>query len=215
LCKLLNIEDKEDNIGASINDVMPFFEKYKLGFVVYNQYMKEVHEYKPDKKPTNYQVLKILIKDSHVFELTDKLLSLKKINISENIKVSNKYYINDNEESTVNKFKFILSNGLKDIISYVKTFNNRKSVFNEISKDKINSVIKLLFISNDDINDLLIEIVNNKYIPKVFYNNYVYKIDLKFDNLFISIESIDISTQSEPCININSIEEHDIFLKVI
>jgi len=30
LCKLLNIEEKEDNIGASINDVMPFFEKYKL-----------------------------------------------------------------------------------------------------------------------------------------------------------------------------------------
>jgi hypothetical protein len=40
--------------------------------------MKEVHEYKPEKKPTNYQVLKILIKDSHVYELTDKLLSLKK-----------------------------------------------------------------------------------------------------------------------------------------
>jgi len=72
LCKLLNIEDKEDNIGASINDVMPFFEKYKLGFVVYNQYMKEVHEYKPEKKPTNYQVLKILIKDSHVLKINIK-----------------------------------------------------------------------------------------------------------------------------------------------
>ena len=44
LCKLLNIEDKEDNIGASINDVMPFFEKYKLGFVVYNQFMKKIHK---------------------------------------------------------------------------------------------------------------------------------------------------------------------------
>ena len=214
LCKLLNIEDKEDNMGASINDVMPFFEKYKLGFIVYNQYMKEVHEYKPDKKPTNYQVLKILIKDSHVYELNDKLLSLKKINISENIKVSNKYYINDNEETTVNKFKFILSNGLKDIINYVKTFNNRRNLFNEISKSNISSVIKLLFISNDDINDLLIEIVNNKYLPKVFYNNYVYKIDLKIDHLLISIESVDISTQSEPSININSIQEHDNFLSI-
>lgn len=214
LCKLLNIEDKPDNIGASINDVMPFFENYKLGFVVYNQYMKEVHTYKPEKLPTKYQVLKILIKDSHVYELNDRLLSLKKINISENIKVSNKYYINDNEESTVNKFKFILSNGLKDIISYVKTFNNRRNLFNKISKDKLNSVIKILFISNDDINDLLIEIVNNKYVPKVFYNNYVYKIDLKIDHLFISIESVDVSTQSEPSININSIDEHDKFLSI-
>ena len=196
LCKLLNIEDKPDNIGASINDVMPFFEKYKLGFVVYNQYMKEVHIYKPEKLPTKYQVLKILIKDSHVYELNDRLLSLKKINISENIKISKKYYINDHEESTVNKFKFILSNGLKDIINYVKIFNNRRNFLNDISKNKINSVIKILFISNDDINDLLIEIVNNKYVPKVFYNNYIYKIDLKIDHLFISIESIDISTQS-------------------
>ena len=72
-------------------------------------------------------------------------------------------------------------------------------------------MIKILFISNDDINDLLIEIVNNKYVPKVFYNNYVYKIDLKIDHLFISIESVDVSTQSEPSININSIDEHDKF----
>ena len=214
LCKLLNIEDKPDNIGASINDVMPFFEKYKLGFVVYNQYMKEVHVYKPEKEPTKYQVLKILIKDSHVYELNDQLLSLKKINISENIKVSNKYYINDNEESTVNKFKFMLSNGLKDIINYVKIFNNRRNFLNDISKNKINSVIKILFISNDDINDLLIEIVKNKYVPKVFYNNYIYKIDLKIDHLFISIESVDISTQSEPSINMNCVEEHNQFLSI-
>ncbi len=49
-----------------------------------------------------------------------------------------------------------------------------------------------MFISNNDINDLLIEIVNDKYIPKVFYNNYVYKIDLKIDHLLISIESVDV-----------------------
>ncbi len=56
-----------------------------------------------------------MIKDSHVYELNENLLSLKKLNISENIKVSNKYYINENEESTVNKFKFILTNGIQDI----------------------------------------------------------------------------------------------------
>ena len=72
----------------------------------------------------------------------------------------------------------MLQNGLKDIINYVKIFNNNRNLFNCISKDKINSVIKILFISNDDINDLLIEIVKNKYVPKVFYNNYIYKIDL-------------------------------------
>jgi len=87
-------------------------------------------------------------------------------------------------------------------------------MLNEISKEKINSVIKILFISNEDINDLLIEIVKNKYVPKVFYNNYVYKIDLKIDHLFISIESVDISTQSEPSINMNSIDEHDKFLSI-
>ena len=47
-----------------------------------------------------------------------------------------------------------------------------------------------------------------------FYNNYVYKIDLKIDHLFISIESIDISTQSEPSINMNCVEEHNKFLSI-
>ena len=144
---------------------MPFFEKYKLGFVVYNQFMKEIHSYKAEKQPYKYQVLKIMIKDSHVYELNENLLSLKKLNISENIKVSNKYYINENEESTVNRFKFILSNGIQDIIHYMKIFSNQRKLFTAIS-GKINSIIKIKFISNDDINDLLIELVNNKYIPK-------------------------------------------------
>jgi len=213
LCKLLNIEEKEENIGASINDVMPFFEKYKLGFVVYNQFMKEIHSYKSDKQPYKYQVLKIMIKDTHVYELNENLLSLKKLNISENIKISNKYYINENEESTVNKFKFILSNGINDIIHYIKLFSNQRKLFNDISA-KINSIIRLKFISNNDINDLLIELVNNKYNPKVFYNNYVYKLDLKIEHLLITVESVDISTQSEPLITINSIEEHDQFLSI-
>ena len=192
---------------------MPFFEKYKLDFVVYNQFLKEIHSYKPDKQPYKYQVLKIMIKDFHVYELNENLLSLKKINITENIKVSNKYYINENEESTFNKFQFILYNGIKDIVHYIKLFSNQRKLFNDIS-GKINSVIRLKFISNNDINDLLIELVNNKYVPKVFYNNYVYKLDLKIEHLLITVESVDISTQSEPLISINSIEEHDQFLSI-
>jgi hypothetical protein len=139
-------------------------------------------------------------------------LSLKKLNISENIKVSNKYYINENEESTVNKFKFILSNGIQDIIDYMKVFSNQRKVFTSISGNKINSIIKIKFISNDDINDLLIELVNNKYIPKVYYNNYVYKLDLKIEHLLITIESVDITTQLEPLISINSSRSMSLFL---
>jgi len=60
----------------------------------------------------------------------------------------------------------------------------------------------------------LIELVNNKYIPKVYYNNYVYKIDLKIEHLLKTIESVDITTQSEPLISINSIEEHDQILSI-
>jgi hypothetical protein len=50
-------------------DVIPFFEKYKLGFVVYNQFMKEIHSYKPEKQP-------------YVYELNENLLSLKKLNMN-------------------------------------------------------------------------------------------------------------------------------------
>jgi hypothetical protein len=78
-----------------------------------------------------------MIKDSHVYELNENLLSLKKLNISENIKVSNKYYINENEETTVNKFKFILSNGIQDIIHYMKVFSNQRKLFTSISGNKI------------------------------------------------------------------------------
>ena len=94
-----------------------------------------------------------MIKDFHVYELNENLLSLKTLNITENIKVSNKFYINENEESSVNKFKFILYNGITDIIHYIKLFSNQRKLFTDISGKK-NSVIRLKFISNNDINPL-------------------------------------------------------------
>ena len=202
-------------MAVSINDVMPFFEKYKLGFYVYNQFMKEVHTYKPDKKPRNYQVLRILIKDTHVYELSDNLTSLEQINIGENIQVSNKYYINNKEDSTVNKFKFLF-NGINELIHYIKIFCVQRKLINELVKEgnKIKSIIEIKFISNDNLDLLLIELVNSKYIPKVFFNNYIYKIQIKIEHIYVTIETVDTSTQNESLISINSIQEYEQFLKI-
>ena len=214
LCDLLNIPNTPDNIGASINDVMPFFEKYKLGFVVYDCFMKLIHKYEPDKKPNDYMVLRIMVKDNHVYQLNNDLKSLEQIDSIEKSFISNKYHISNKEQQTTNNFKYIVKD-LKDILNLTKYHNNFKNLMNDLVNSKIKNQIYIKCIYNNPLNDILIDLVcNHKYVPKVFFNNYVYKLNLKIDYINITIETVDINTQDEPIIEINNIEEYEQLLKV-
>lgn len=212
LCSLLNLENKPDNIGASINDVMPFFEKFKLGLVVYDAFMKEVHKFEPDKKPKRYMVLKVMIKDNHIYRLNKNLKSLEQIDPLEKVIISNKFKLTNNEKVKYNNFIHI-TNDLNEMMKIAKFHNNFRNVITEINKGvKISNPIYLKFISDKQLNDILVDLVcNHKYVPKVFFNNYVYKLCLQIDFVYILIETSDITTQDEALTVFNNVEEYNLY----
>ena len=49
LCGILNIENKEQDLGLSIRTSMKFFEKFHLGLIVVNIYDEVIYKYIPEK----------------------------------------------------------------------------------------------------------------------------------------------------------------------
>ena len=206
LCELLNLVNKPEGIGCSINQAVFFFEKFKLGFFVYDMYMNLIFKYEPEN-PTmtkSYTVLRIMCKDNHVYELNNNIRTLQQtVSVEDhNIHVGDKYSINTFDDK--DEYKIHIIENMNDIIKLVKSYDTTK---------KTKELIKLKLITNSDISELLIEIFNNGYIPKVFYNQYIYKINFALDDIFITIETNDISTQDEPMIIIESVEEYTEFKK--
>ena len=206
LCELLNLTNRpEGGIGCSINQAVFFFEKYKLGLFVYDMYMNLIFKFEPEN-PANtksYTVLRVMCKDSHIYELNNDIKTLQQKVSMENhdICVGDKYTINNFDDS--DEYNIHMIDNMADIVELIKTYD-------QADKKKL---IKLKLITNADISELLIEIFSNGYIPKVFYNQYIYKINFQLENIFATIETNDISTQNEPMVIIENVEEYKEFKK--
>ena len=106
LCDLLQIQNKNQDIGLSIRQSIKFFEKYHIGLQVINVFHHLLFCYKPEKINHHIKnsVLRILIHNNHCYKLDndshfklrntkqkyDDLVELDEI---EQLTVSNKYNI--------------------------------------------------------------------------------------------------------------------------
>ena len=205
LCKFLNIENKPSNIGCTIREVLPFFERYRLGLFVYSQYMKLIFKYEPEIKNNRYAVLRIIIKDDHIYELNKNLKSLEQmVDVSDDVRpelhVNDKYNIMDFSEDEI-KIHFI--DNVDDILNTVKLYKDEK--------DKI----RLKLITNTVIQDIVLQLINKGYTPKPYFNdNNMYKVNIEVGHLFISVENADITSQSEVLLTVSNIEEYKKFQEV-
>jgi hypothetical protein len=178
LCELLKLENKKSHIGCSIQHVVNnFFSKFNfLGLVVYDCYNRLIFEHKPTSNNTNRCVLRIMYKDKHVYELNDNLKSLEqKIDYSDDerdtIIVSNKYNI------------------MKAIEEKLELFTDSyNGIVNAIKKHSLDENLKQLQIMTScDINNILFDLIDSGYTPKVFFSSQLYKLCLKIENLYIQI----------------------------
>jgi hypothetical protein len=211
LCELLKLKYNEDGIACSIPQALPFFEKFKLGLFVYDQYQKLIYRYEPELlNKNNYQALRVIAKDEHLYEINENVKSLQQTverdeEEIDNLYVNDKFYINTETEEVVNeKLHSIKNNDIEEITKYVKLYATEDK-----KKEKIN--LRLITHYNNDLSTMLIEMFSNGYTPNVYFRSYVYRITLQFDNIFVSVENPDISTQSEHIIQINNTEEYKEF----
>lgn len=109
LCDILDITERDQNIGLSVKESEPFFEKYKLGLDVLSPVSKMLYSYRPDKlnNKISPNVLRILVYNRHIYKMNDNVKEFDQIkeNMMDditNIKVSEHYHIrkkNDEENS--------------------------------------------------------------------------------------------------------------------
>ena len=167
LCNIMNIENKEQDLGLSIRTSLKFFQKFHLGLVVVNIYDEVIYKYAPEKfnKNISPRTLYVLVYNNHCFRLDSNENSFtKKLNNKEIIDLEKETY--DNLKNSISsRFYFrnfdkeakkIYIDNLEDVVEHVE--NNDK-------KENIN------FITNTDLTDMLFQMIDNKYIPYVNFES--------------------------------------------
>ena len=197
LCEILNIENKEQDLGLSIRTSMKFFEKFHLGLIVVNIYDEVIYKYIPEKFNKNIypRTLYMLVYNNHCFRLDSNENSFtKKLNSKEVIEHEKETYDNL-KNSLSSRFYFrnfdkeakkIYIDNLDDVVEYVE--GNDK-------KENIN------FITNTDLADMLFQMIDNKYTPYVNFDSGIlsrlcFKIKAEEDDekaIFYSIQHGDSS----------------------
>jgi len=122
LCDVLGIEKKENDIGISFNQAKKFFEKYRVGLVVYDRNQKIISSYTPEKfnKHLKPLTMYLLYDNMHVFQYNNKVSSVANRRIEKSLKIvpSAKYPFRDFEKEE--KQKMIFVNEINEVVQHVK-----------------------------------------------------------------------------------------------
>ena len=197
--KLMNLNEEEfrEN-GASVEDMKPVFEEFKLTVRLYNCIGQKIYTYDPDKKNKNITVLFGLIKGNHIYTMNDNINSIAQKELEENMKLnaSTDFRLNSKEKPV----KYDFFNGIDDIMGIVKQ--------NEEEEKEVN------LISGKNLNTLFCEFKRAKYEPKIIMGagGNVSSLKVKFNGLILNIRSQTlIDCAVDTCIDSNSA---DMFNKV-
>ena len=196
--KLMNLDEEEfrEN-GASVEDMKPVFEEFKLTVRLYNCIGQKIYTYDPDKKNKNITVLFGLIKGNHIYTMNDNINSIAQKELEEDMKLnaSTDFRLNSKEKPV----KYDFFNGIDDIMSIVKE--------NE-DEEEVN------LVSGKSLNTIFCEFKRAKYEPKIIMGagGNVSSLKVKFNGLILNIRSQTlIDCAVDTCIDSNSA---DMFNKV-
>jgi len=93
LCNLLQIKNKDQNLGITIQQPIKFFKMFRFGLCVLDIYLQERYRYKPEKesKNINPSTLYILVHNNHTYKLNNNVSSFFQI-LNTNVKDDNDYW---------------------------------------------------------------------------------------------------------------------------
>ena len=197
--KLMNLNEEEfrEN-GASVEDMKPVFEEFKLTVRLYNCIGQKIYTYDPDKKNKNITVLFGLIKGNHIYTMNDNINSIAQRDFEKDMKISASTDFRLNSKEKPVKYDFF--NGIDDIMGIVKE--------NEDEEGEVN------LVSGKSLNTLFCEFKRAKYEPKIIMGagGNVASLKVKFNKLILNIRSQTlIDCAVDTCIRSNGA---DMFNKV-
>ena len=188
--KLMNLnEEKFRENGASVEDMKPVFEEFKLTVRLYNCIGQKIFTYDPDKKNKNVNVLFGLIKGNHIYTMNDNIKSIAQRELEEDMKLnaSTDFHLNSKEKPV----KYDFFNGIDDIMGIVEanedTDASEKSSRGSagLREEEVN------LVSGKNLNTIFCEFKRAKYEPKIIMGagGNVASLKVKFNKLILNIRS--------------------------
>ena len=175
ILKLMNLNEEEfkDN-GASVEDMEPVFEEFKLTVRLYNCIGQKVYTYDPLNKNKSITVLFGMIKGNHIYTMNDNIKSIAQKELEESMKIcaSTDFRLNSKDKPV----KYVVFNGIDDIMGIVEE--------NE-DEEEVN------LVSGKNLNTVFCEFKRAKYEPKIIMGagGNVASLKVKFNGLILNIRS--------------------------
>lgn len=203
LCEILELENKPDNIGCTIERAIEkFFSRFEFtGIYVYDSYMKLDTKFIANPNNKDLATMRVMVKDGHLYELTDNIPRLKQVSSNEEIQqeiyVNSKYNIMDFKNETKEYFADTES----DILKILKE---------EAPKEKVK---QMKIICRPCIKKLLFKLINGGYMPKVDFDTALNKIVLYLNNTMIQIIQANNNPIYGQLINYENLQEYQAYEK--
>lgn len=207
LAQILEIEYKGKNMECSIHRAIEkFFKRYEFtGIYVYDCWMNLLCKHLPNPKNNNPLVMRVMVKDKHLYELNENIKQLQQIVNTEdderqNLIVSNKYYISESKSEVAEFF----ADSEEEILEIIKT---------ESPKEEVKEMIIIFSDFRKNLSDVLFGLVKGGYIPKVQFNNTLYKLSLYLNKTNIQIIANDNNNTHGMVMSFMNLEDYQEYQK--
>jgi len=204
LCEILELENKPDNIGCTIERAIEkFFSRFEFtGIYVYDSYMKLDTKFIANPNNKDLATMRVMVKDGHMYELTDNIPRLKQVS-SDNEEIQQEIYVNSkyNIMDFKNETKEYFADTESDILKILKE---------EAPKEKVK---QMKIICRPCIKKLLFKLINGGYMPKVDFDTALNKIVLYLNNTMIQIIQANNNPIYGQLINYENLQEYQAYEK--
>jgi hypothetical protein len=170
--KILKLIDKTEETvkyGITIEEIMPFFEYYKLPLRVYNRFYKKIHQYDPPVNNHRNPAMYVLQADEHIYTLKHNINQLEQKQDAEahTPTTSSDYIVKEGAEAKPSR----MIDTIDDIL--------------DIARELQNTDIRIIYLIHQkyDLIDLLYQLINAGYSPGInFEAGRITNLKLEFND---------------------------------
>ena len=173
--KIIEIIGRDDfkEVGATIKEMEAIFMKFNIQVRIFHFVNELIYKYDPEKRNHHIKTFYAMVKNNHIYTLNHDLSKIQQkqlVSKLPTIKARTDYYINEREEPP--QYKMIKC--IDDILK-IKTDDKTKEVH--------------LVPENNNLAELLFQLLNSGYEPRIKYTSIVDEIRVKFNKITYIIKT--------------------------
>ena len=183
ILKLINKTEQEfTESGASIDDMIPVFIKYRMRVRIRDQLGKIIYSYSPEMFDRNIRAFYAMVKNNHIYTLNNNIKRLEQKQNTDDafvVKARPDYHISDREKPSICK----MFSTIDDIFEMVKA-----TIANRTDKQEKN-FLDLVHREND-VNKLFCDFKNIGYECRIVHKaGTISESRADFNNVYLNIRS--------------------------